>query len=78
VFIKKNTVDFFSAGSGGPVAYSGRDMPTTHKGMNINPAEYLCAMDDIMSVLEKHKIDEDSKKDVLFFLLSLKEMIIYR
>jgi hemoglobin len=46
--------------------------------MNISSAEYLCAMDDIMSVLDKHKIDEDSKKDVLFVLWSLKEMIIYR
>ncbi|MGN6298142.1 MAG: group I truncated hemoglobin [Ginsengibacter sp.] len=74
--IKKHTVDFFSAGSGGPVTYTGRDMPTTHKEMNISSAEYLCAMDDIMNVLEKHKIDEDSKKDVLSVLWSLKEMII--
>lgn len=76
--IKKHTVDFFSAGSGGPVTYTGRDMPSTHKGMNISSAEYLCAMDDIMNVLEKHKIDEDSKKDVLSVLWSLKEMIISR
>jgi len=75
--IKKHTVDFFSAGSGGPVTYTGRDMPTTHKGMNISSAEYLCAMDDIMIVLERHKIDEDSKKDVLSVLWS-KEMIISR
>ena len=74
--IKKHTIDFFSAGSGGPVTYTGRDMPTTHRGMNINPAEYLCAIDDIMEVLEKHKIDEDSKKDVLSIVWSLKEMII--
>jgi hemoglobin len=36
--IKKHTVDFFSAGSGGPVIYTGRDMPTAHKEMNISPA----------------------------------------
>jgi len=74
--IKKHTVDFFSAGSGGPVTYTGRDMPTTHKGMNISSAQYLCAM-DVMIVLERHKIDEDSKKDVLSVLWS-KEMIISR
>jgi hemoglobin len=33
--IKKHTVDFFSAGSGAAVTYSGRDMVSTHKGMNI-------------------------------------------
>jgi hemoglobin len=74
--IKRHTIDFFSAGSGGPVAYSGRDMPTTHKGMNINPAEYMYVVDDILMVLDKHNIDEASKKDVLFILWSLKDMII--
>ena len=74
--IKKHTIDFFSAGSGGPVAYTGRDMPTTHKGMNINPAEYMCVVDDILMVLDEHKVDEGSKKEVLFILWSLKDMII--
>lgn len=74
--IKQHTIDFFSAGSGGPVTYSGRDMPTTHKGMNISPAEYMHVVDDILLVLDKHKIDEGSKKDVLAILWSLKGMII--
>ena len=74
--IKKHTIDFFSAGSGGPVAYTGRDMPATHKGMNINPAEYMYVVDDILMVLDEHKVDEASKKDVLFILWLLKDMII--
>ncbi len=72
----KHTIDFFSAGAGGPVTYTGRDMPTTHKGMNISRAEYMYVMDDILKVLDEHKIDEESKKDVLAILWSLKEMII--
>ena len=74
--IKQHTVDFFSAGSGGPVAYSGRDMPTTHKGMNINPEEYMCVVDDILMVLGRHKCDEETRNDVLAILWSLKGMII--
>ncbi len=74
--IKKHTVDFFSAGSGGPVTYTGRDMPTTHRGMNISPAEYMHVIDDILLVLDDHKIDEESKKDVLAILWSLKGMIV--
>ena len=74
--IRQHTIDFFCAGSGGPVTYKGRDMPTTHRGMNISPAEYMYVMDDILTVLDKHKIDEESKKDVLSILWSLKEMII--
>ena len=74
--IKKHTIDFFSAGSGGAVAYTGRDMPTTHKGMNISPTEYMYVIDDILLVLDKHKADDETKKDVLAILWSLKEMII--
>jgi len=74
--IRQHTIDFFSAGSGGPVEYKGRDMPTTHTGMNISEAEYMHTMDDIMMVLEKHQIDEGSKKEVLAILWSLKGMII--
>ncbi len=74
--VKKNTVDFFSAGSGGPVIYSGRDMVTAHKGMNISPAEYMHTIDDIFMALDKNGIDENTKKDVLYILWSLKNMII--
>lgn len=74
--IKKHTVEFFAAGSGGPLLYTGRDMPTAHTGMNISPAEYMAAMDDVMTVLDKHQIDEASKRETLSILWSLKEMII--
>ncbi len=74
--IKKNTVDFFSAGSGGPANYSGKDMVMAHTGMNISPSEYLHVMDDIFIALDKNSISEDSKKDVLAILWSLKDMII--
>ncbi|MFB6341086.1 group 1 truncated hemoglobin [Saccharicrinis sp. FJH62] len=74
--IRQHTIEFFSAGSGGPVQYTGKDMPDTHKGMNISAAEYMCVVDDIMMVLDNHKIDEESKKDVLAILWSLKGMIM--
>ncbi len=74
--IKKHTIDFFSAGSGGPEHYSGKDMVTTHTGMNISPGEYMHVMDDIFAALDKNSISEDSKKDVLAILWSLKDMII--
>ena len=74
--IKKHTIDFFSAGSGGPAIYTGRDMPEAHKGMNISPEEYMEVVDDIFVALDKHAIDDDTKKDVLFILWSLKGLII--
>jgi hemoglobin len=73
---KKMAREFFGAGSGGPHPYTGRDMRTTHTGMNISEQEYLAVMDDIMGALRKHKIDETTQKDVLAILYSLKGEII--
>lgn len=74
--IRQHTIDFFSAGSGGAVEYTGRDMTSTHTGMNISAAEYMCVVDDVLQVLTQHNIDEESKKDVLAILWSLKGMIM--
>lgn len=51
-------------------------MLTAHTGMNISPGEYMHVMDDIMLALDKNDISEDSKKEVLAILWSLKGMII--
>lgn len=74
--IKKNTRHFFGAGSGGPEQYTGRDMTTAHQGMQITAEEYLAVVDDILMVMDKHNKDEQTKKDVLAILYSLKDQII--
>ena len=74
--IKNHTIDFFSAGSDGPNNYKGKDMVSAHTGMNISPAEYMHVVDDIFTALDKNAINEDTKKDVLAILWSLKGMII--
>ena len=74
--IKRHTVDFFSAGSGAEITYAGRDMVTTHTGMNISAAEYMHVVDDILGVLDSHKIDVVTKNEVLAILWSLKDTII--
>jgi hemoglobin len=73
---KRMTVEFFCAGSGGPETYTGRDMLTTHKGMNISEQEFLAVVDDIMGAMNKNGVGEDEKKDVLSILYSLKGQVI--
>lgn len=68
---------FFGMGSGGPEEYTGRGMTGAHRGMNIDAAEYMAAVDDIMMVLDRHQIDEQSKKDVLAIAYSLKGEIMH-
>jgi hemoglobin len=73
---KKNIRDFLSSGTGGKAIYSGKDLPSAHKGMKITEKEFLSAIDDIMLVLNNHKIDEQSKKDMLYTLYSLKDLVL--
>lgn len=75
--IKGHLCAFLEAGSGGTAEYKGRDMRTTHTGMNINAAEYMAAVDDIVAVLKKHAIDEQTQKDVLAIAWSLKPDIMH-
>jgi len=72
----KMAAEFFATGSGGPDPYTGRDMLTTHKGMNISEQEFIAVVDDIMWALDKHAMTDDTKKDVLAILYSLKGEII--
>jgi len=74
--IKRHSCEFFEAGSGGPAQYTGRSMRDAHQGMNISEQEYLAAMDDIISALDMHAIDQATKNDVIAILYSLKNDII--
>ncbi|MHB1188588.1 group I truncated hemoglobin [Thiobacillus sp.] len=73
---KRMAREFFCAGSGGPEVYTGKDMLAAHKGMNISEQEYLAVTDDIVGAMEKHGLSEDTKKDVIAILYSLKGSII--
>jgi len=74
---KKHLCAFLEAGSGGTAQYTGRTMQAAHRGMNINEAEYMAATDDILTVLRKHRIDEQTQKDVLAIAYSLKGDILH-
>ena len=74
--VRQHLIEFLSAGSGGSEQYTGKDMTTAHRGMNISEAEYMSTIDDILASLEKHNIDEQSKKDVLAIAYSLKGTMI--
>ena len=70
--VRQHLINFLAAGSGGPQEYTGKDMLSTHKGMNISQGEYMEVIDDIMAALQKNNIDEQTQKDVLAIAYSLK------
>ena len=69
--------EFICAGSGGPQKYTGKDMLTTHRGMNINEREYLAVIDDIMEALDKNGVGEQEKQELLMIAYSLKSEILH-
>lgn len=74
--LKKMAHEFFCMGSGGPQAYTGKDMLAAHRGMNISEQEYLAVMDDIVQALDKNDIGPDAKNEVVAILYSLKGDVI--
>lgn len=73
---KQMAHEFFCAGSGGPEPYSGKDMLAAHKGMNISEQEYLAATDDIVEAMNKEKLDDATRNEVIAILYALKGNII--
>ena len=51
-------------------------MLETHKGMNIDAAEYLAVVDDIFDSMEKNNVGQPEQAEVLFALYSLRREII--
>lgn len=73
---KQHLCAFLESGSGGPAKYEGRSMRDAHRGMNVNEAEYMAAIDDILATLREHEIDEQTQKDLLAIAYSLKGDIL--
>lgn len=74
--VRQHLINFLAMGSGGPQEYKGKDMLSSHKGMNISQGEYMHVMDDIMLALAKNNIDEQTQKDVLHIAYSLKKDMV--
>lgn len=75
--VKKHLCEFIANGAGGTEQYYGRSMVEAHRGMNISEVEYMAAIDDILGALDRHAIDEQTRKDVLAIAYSLKGEIMH-
>ena len=74
--VEQRAIEFFCAGSGGPEAYTGKDMLATHRGMNISEQEFVSVVDDAMAALASNGIEMDTRNEVLAILWSLKGDVI--
>lgn len=74
--VERRVIEFFCAGAGGPETYSGQDMLTTHRGMNVSEQEFVAVLDDAMAALETCGIDAPTRNEVLAILWSMKGEVI--
>jgi hemoglobin len=74
--LKQLVFEFFSMGTGGPHKYTGRDMRTTHTGMNIDEKEWESATNDTIWALDKNGIGPAEIKEVIAILESLKGEVV--
>ncbi len=76
--LERHSVEFLCAGSGGPQAYSGRDLLSAHRGMNISEQELIAAIDDIVAAMTKNRLDPTVQNEVVAILYSLKGDVLRR
>lgn len=76
--LKQMLVDQICVGTGGPCTYSGRDMKSAHVGMNISDAEFGALVEDLIKTLDKFKVPDKEKKELLAILGPMKGDIVNR
>lgn len=74
--LERNVIDFFCAGAGGPETYGGKDLLTTHRGMNVSEQEFVSVIDDAMAALKTCGVNDPTSNEVLAILWSLKGDVI--
>ena len=74
--IRQHIVDQFCAAAGGPCIYTGRTMKDSHAGLNISEADWDAAAKHLVATLDKFKVPEQEKKDLLAFVNTIKPDIV--
>jgi hemoglobin len=73
---KSNLADQICDATGGPCAYVGRDMKTTHKGMNITEGEWNATVEALVKALDKNNVPAGAKTALLGALGPMKPDIV--
>jgi hemoglobin len=74
--LRQHLVDFLCNATGGPCIYLGRDMKTVHTGLGITEADWKESVDALVATLDKFKVPEKEKGEVLAAVSSLKKDIV--
>jgi hemoglobin len=71
-------VDFLCEAFGGPVIYRGRDMKTSHEGLNISESDWQIFVKHTLATLDKFGVQGKEREEFLAAAASLKADIVDR
>lgn len=74
--IRQHIVDFLCVATGGPCAYTGRDMKTAHAGIGITGEEWDVAVKHLVATFDKFKVPAKEKSEALSAIGGLKKDIV--
>jgi len=74
--LQTNLADQICDAAGGPCAYLGRDMKTTHTGMGITEAEWTATVEDLVKALNRFKVGQKEQQELLGALGAMKKDIV--
>ena len=73
---KQLLIDFLCSSAGGPLYYTGRDMKTSHKGMNISEKDWSVLLGHLKATLESFQVPQAECDQVIAFVQSTKPDIV--
>jgi hemoglobin len=73
---KMKLVDQICEASGGPCKYMGKDMKSAHMGMGITGPQFDALVSDLVGALDKFKVGEKEKGELLGALGPMKPQIV--
>ena len=74
--LKSMLVDQICQASGGPCTYTGRDMKSAHAGMGVSGGDFDALVGDLVATLNKFKVPEREKNELLGALGPMKGDIV--
>ena len=74
--LRQHILDQFCMAAGGPCVYTGREMRTVHKGLGITEADWDAAAKHLVAALDKYKVPEAEKNELLAFVVTQKKDIV--
>jgi hemoglobin len=73
---KAKLADFICQGTGGPCKYTGADMLTAHRGRGVTEEAFNAVVGNLVATLDKLKVPEKEKSQLLGILAPMKPAIV--